>query len=235
MIGRVTCGAVTAALAAAAALAGATVAPAAHTATAHAAPATKSITTEMLGAMVLPRELLAGGRFDLLPPSTTTGEMEVEDAVRYTLDPADDGADMVDAGWIAGWDQSWGPGFAPDGTFFGGTNVQLFQTTGAATLYHVRQIESFRLFRGKLIEGGWTLDSTTSWKVPALGSDTWAIANVFKSKAGTFYDTEIHLRLGRLVGEVGLISSHNTSLRRAIEDDGRTLLARMKRVAGAAK
>jgi hypothetical protein len=225
VIGRVTCGAVTAALVAAAALAG----------LAAAAPAAKPLSADMLGAMVLPRELLAGGRFDLLPPSTTNGEMEVEDAVRYTLDPADDGADMVDAGWIGGWDQSWGPGFASDGTFFGGTNVQLFQTAGAATLDHVRQIESFRLFRGKLIEGGWTLDSTTSWKVPSLGSDAWAIANVFKSKAGTFYDTEIHLRLGRLVGEVGLISSHNTSLRKAVEDDGRTLLARMKRVAGASK
>lgn len=102
-------------------------------------------------------------------------------------------------------------------------------------LYHVRQVESFRVFRGRQIEGGWSLVETTRWPVPALGADAWAIRNTFRSKAGTFYDTEIHLRIGRVVAEVGIISSRDTDLRRAIETDGRTLLLRVKRVIGNAK
>ena len=35
-------------------------------------------------------------------------------------------------------------------TFFGGSTVQLFEDTAAAALYNATQIESFRLFRGKL-------------------------------------------------------------------------------------
>ena len=111
--------------------------------------------------------------------------------------------------------------------------MQLFKTMATAALHHARQIESFRRFRGRLIEGGWTLESTTSWAVPGLSPDAWAIRNVFRSKAGTFYDTEIHLRLGRLTGEIGIISNRSTDLRGAIETNGRTLLQRMKRVSGA--
>ena len=185
--------------------------------------------------MVLPRDLLAGGRFDALQPSSSSGEMTIDDATRYTLDPKDGADAIVDAGWVAGHDRSWGPGFAPDGVFFGGTTVQLFDGEPTAALYHARQIESFRQFRGRVIEGGWTLRSTESWRVPALGADAWALRNVFRSKAGTFYDTEVHLRVGAVVGEVGIISSRDTNLRRAIETDGRALLLRIKRVAGSAK
>ena len=195
--------------------------------------AAPTITTAQLRQMVLPRDLLTGGRFDVLPKSTSSGSVALDNAPRYTLDPKDDAQDIASDGWVDGYDQSWGPGFAPDGAFFGGTTVQLFRDVATAALYHARQIESFRRFRGRLIEGGWTLAATTSWPVPALGADAWAIRNVFKSNAGMFYDTEVHLRLGRLIGECGIISNRPTDLRRAIESNGRTLLQRMKRVGGA--
>ena len=199
---------------------------------ARGAPAA-TITPTQLAQMVLPRDLLTGGRFDVLPKSSSSGRFDIDDATRYTLDPKDTASDIAADGWVAGYDQSWGPGFAPDGAFFGGTTVQLFKSVATAALHHARQIESFRRFRGRLIEGGWTLASTTSWPLPGLGADAWAIHNVFQSSAGTFYDTELHLRLGRLIGEVGIISNRSTDLRRAIESNGRTLLLRMKRVGGA--
>ena len=191
------------------------------------------ITAAQLRQMVLPRELLAGGRFDVLPKSWSSGPLTSGDAPRYTLDPRDTGRDLAANGWVAGYDQSWGPGFAPDGVFFGGTTVQLFRDEATAALHHARQIESFRSFRGRAIEGGWTLESTARWQVPSLGPAVYGIRNVFKSQAGMFYDTEIHLRLGRVLGEIGIVSSRNTDLRRAIESDGRTLLLRMRRVSGA--
>ncbi len=194
---------------------------------------TATITPTQLAQMVLPRDLLTGGRFDVLPKSSSSGRFDVEDATRYTLDPKDTPSDIAADGWVAGYDQSWGPGFAPDGAFFGGTTVQLFRSVATAALHHARQIESFRRFRGRLIEGGWTLDSTTRWAVPGLGTDAYAIRNVFMSKDGTFYDTEIHLRLGRVTGEIGIIANRSTDLRGAIETNGRTLLQRMKRVSGA--
>lgn len=188
-----------------------------------------------LAQMVLPRVLITGARLDALQPSASTGEISPEDAPRFTLDPKDTTGDIVDAGWLAGYDRSWGPGFAPDGSFFGSTTVQLFESASAAALFHARQVESFRRFRGRAIEGGWSLAATEQWRVPALGADTWAIRNTFRSKSSTFYDTEIHLRVGRVVAAVGILSSRGTDLRQAIERDGRTLLNRIKRVAGGAK
>ena len=162
-----------------------------------------------------------------------TTKAKLERLLKLRAESLHQASDIAADGWVAGYDQSWGPGFAPGGAFFGGTTVQLFRDEATAALHHARQIESFRLFRGRLIEGGWTLASTTSWHVPALGADAWAIRNVFRSDAGTFYDTEVHLRLGRLIGEAGIISNRPTDLRRAIESNGRTLLLRMKRVGGA--
>ena len=191
-----------------------------------------AIAPEQLVKMVLPRTLIGGARLDSLQVSTSSGEINIEDSPRYTLDPRDDAGAIADAGWVGGYDASWGPGFAPDGAFFGGTTVQLFDSEPSAALFHARQIESFRLFRGKLIEGGWTLRSTESWRVPALGADAWAVRNVFRSKAGTFYDTEVHLRVKNLVAEASIISSRDSDLRRAIETDGKALQLRIKRVAG---
>jgi hypothetical protein len=206
-------------------------------AAATAAPAAtpKQIRPAQLAQMVLPIDLLSGGRFDVLQPSVSSGPLTVDDAPRYTLDPTDDPDDLAVDGWIGGHDRSWGPGFAPDGAFFGGSHVALFRTEALAALYHARQVESFRRFRGRLIEGGWTLKETVQWRVPALGPDAWGIRNTFMSKAGTFYDTEIHFRVGRIVGEIGLISSRDTDLRKAIEADGLSLLKRIKRVAGSAR
>lgn len=223
------------AAAAAAALTAAVAAGAAGAASTGPAATPKQIRPAQLARMVLPIDLLSGGRFDVLQPSVSSGPLTVEDAPRYTLDPTDDADDLAADGWVAGYDRSWGPGFAPDGAFFGGSHVALFRTEALAALYHARQVESFRRFRGRLIEGGWTLKDTVQWRVPTLGPDAWAIRNTFTSKAGTFYDTEIHFRVGRLVGEVGLISSRDSDLRKAIEADGLALLTRMKRVAGTAR
>jgi hypothetical protein len=204
-------------------------------ATPAAPAATPSITGAMLGRMVLPRGLLGGGRFDALPKSWSTGQLTIADAPRYTLDPRDTAKTAAADGWIAGYDQSWGPGFAPDGAFFGGTTVQLFKSEATGALQHVRQAESFRIFRGRAIEGGWTLVSTQQWSLPALTPDAFGVRNTFRSKAGTFYDTEVHLRVGRVLGEVGIVSSRNTDLAKAAESNGRLLLQRIRRVAGAAK
>lgn len=205
------------------------------TASGGAAATPKQIRPAQLAQMVLPIDLLSGGRFDVLQPSVSSGPLTVEDAPRYTLDPTDDPDDLAADGWVAGHDRSWGPGFAPDGAFFGGSHVALFRTEALAALYHARQVESFRRFRGRLIEGGWTLKDSVQWRVPALGPGAWGIRNTFASKAGTFYDTEIHFRVGRIVGEIGLISSRSTDLRKAIEADGLALQTRIKRVAGNAR
>lgn len=193
------------------------------------------ITAAGLGQMVLPRTLLGGGRFDLLAASPSSGPLALADAPRYTLDPKDTQADLAAEGWVAGYDQSWGPGFAPDGTFFGGTTVQLFRTDQTAALFHVRQADSFRTYRSRPIDGGWILASTTQWVPAGIGPDAFGVRNVFRSKAGVFYDTEVHLRVGRVLGEVGLISNRNTDLQATAEADAKRLALRIERVIAAAR
>lgn len=208
-----------------AALAAVTVASAAPRAT------RPDLAPAQLAAMTLPRDQIQGAKLAALQSSRSSGDVSLDDAPRYTLDPKDTPEDLDASGWIGAYDRSWGPGFAPDGSFFGGSTVQLFADDATAALYHARQIEAFRLFQGKPVDGGWTLASATLWQVKGLGPDAWAMRNVFRSKAGTFYDTEVHLRVGRVVGEVGIIASRSTDLRAAIEADGRLLLQRIRKIA----
>lgn len=158
-----------------------------------------------LAISVLPKDGL-GADARALEVDIGSGFTDNAAAIEGTLDPNDTGRQLARAGRIVGYDLSYSdlslmPLVRGSGLLSMGSSFDLFKTSHAADAFMTKQLRDARRFRGKFVEYGRLVASST-FPTGRIGDRSIGLRTTGMIGDKRFHETLVGFRIGALVAAV---------------------------------